>query len=164
MTPDPITRSIYALTAGYLLVWSLFSVGATLTQRLLATQLLLTPMMEPATPTVGAVVLMIAGVYQFAPFKHACLTTCRSPLAFLMQRWRRGTAGAFLMGVDHGLHCLGCCWALMLLLFAGGVMNLLVILGLTVWVVIEKVAPFGQQSARIGGALLILLAIWVLVR
>jgi predicted metal-binding membrane protein len=78
-----------------------------------------------------------------------------------MQRWRTGTAGAFRMGVDHGLHCVGCCWALMLVLFAGGVMNLLVILGLTIWVLIEKLAPFGHQSARAGGVLLLGMAAWM---
>ena len=68
------------------------------------------------------------------------------------------------MGVSHGLHCLGCCWALMLLLFAGGVMNLAVILALTLWVAIEKLAPFGRQSARVSGALLLGLGVWMLTR
>jgi predicted metal-binding membrane protein len=138
-------------------------VAATALQRLLATQVLLTPMMEPATPLFAAGVLVAAGLYQFTPFKRACLTTCRSPLAFLMQHWRPGAAGALRMGIEHGTYCLGCCWALMLLLFAGGVMNLWVILGLTVWVALEKLAPFGQQSARIGGALLLVLAAWMVI-
>jgi predicted metal-binding membrane protein len=154
---------VISLAVGYLAVWAGFSVAATALQRLLATQVLLTPMMEPATPLFAAGVLVAAGVYQFTPFKQACLTTCRSPLAFLMQRWRPGAAGALRMGIEHGAYCLGCCWALMLLLFAGGVMNLWVILALTVWVAIEKLAPFGQQSARIGGALLLVLAAWMVI-
>ncbi|MGH9218913.1 MAG: DUF2182 domain-containing protein, partial [Vicinamibacterales bacterium] len=78
--------------------------------------------------------------------------------------WREGIAGAFRMGFGNGLYCLGCCWALMLLLFAGGVMNLVVILSLTAWVAIEKLAPFGRQSARAGGALLIAAGFWMLTR
>ena len=103
-------------------------------QRVLARSLVLTPMMEPATPIAGAAILAIAGVYQLTPLKRACLRACRSPLGFMMQRWRGGVAAAFRLGVEHGTHCLGCCWALMLILFAGGVMNLVVILALTAWV------------------------------
>jgi predicted metal-binding membrane protein len=120
-------------------------------------------MMEPATPVIAAAILIVAGVYQFLPIKRACLQACRSPIAFLTQHWRPGVAGAFRMGVAHGLYCLGCCWALMLLLFAGGVMNLAVILALTVWIIVEKTAPFGELGARIAGALLIGVAIWMLV-
>jgi predicted metal-binding membrane protein len=124
----------------------------------------LTPMMEPATPIVAAIILGIAGVYQFLPIKFTCLQACRSPIAFFTQHWRPGIAGAFRMGVRHGLYCLGCCWALMLLLFAGGVMNLLVIVALTVWVIVEKTAPFGEKGARAMGAVLIGMAVWMLVR
>ena len=155
---------VYALAGGYLLVWALFSMGATLLQRLLATRLLLTPMMEPATPVAGALVLVVAGLYQLTPLKRVCLQTCRSPVAFLTRHWRTGAGGAFRMGMDHGTYCLGCCWALMLVLFAGGVMNLAVILALTAWVVVEKIAPFGEQSARLSGALLLGAAAWMLLR
>ena len=153
---------IYALAAGYVLVWGAFSVGATVMQRVLATQLLITPMMEPAIPLVSALVLAIAGVYQLTPLKQICLTKCRSPLSFLMQKWRTGIGGAFRMGVHHGAYCVGCCWALMLILFAGGVMNLAVIVGLTAWVIIEKLAPFGPWSARVAGAALLAASAWVL--
>lgn len=158
------TLQVYALAAGYVTVWALFSVGATLLQRLLAALLLLTPMMEPATPVVGAGVLFIAGLYQLTPLKRVCLRICRSPLSFLTQHWRRGLGGAFRMGVGHGIYCLGCCWALMLLLFAGGVMNLFVIVALTGWVMVEKLAPLGEQGARISGALLVATAGWILMR
>jgi predicted metal-binding membrane protein len=157
-------RLIYSLAAGYVLIWALFSVAATILQRLLARWLLLTPMMEPATPIAAAALLFVAGLYQWTPQKRACLYSCRSPIAFIASRWRHGTAGAFRMGIEHGLYCLGCCWALMLLLFAGGVMNLTVILALTAWVAVEKIAPFGEQSARASGALLLGVGVWMLLR
>jgi predicted metal-binding membrane protein len=163
--PDEPSASaqIWALGAGYVSVWALFSVGATVLQRVLGRRLLLTPMMEPAAPVLAAVLLAAAGLYQLAPVKQACLHWCRSPIAFLGSRWRKGIGGAFRMGVEHGTYCLGCCWALMLLLFAGGVMNLWVILALTVWVAVEKLAPFGKQTARVSAVFLIGGAIWMLV-
>ena len=142
----------------------LFSLGATALQRLLATLLFVSPMMEVTSPVVGATLLLIAGVYQLTPIKQACLRTCQSPLGFLMSRWRTGLAGAFRMGLEHGALCVGCCWALMLLLFAGGVMNLAVIAALTALVAFEKLTPFGVQGARISGVLLIAAALWMLVR
>ncbi len=157
-------RRVYALAAGYVFVWTLFSVAATALQRVLAKGLVLTPMMEPATPIIGAAILAIAGVYQLTPLKRACLRACRSPLGFMMQRWRDGVAAAFRLGVQHGIHCLGCCWALMLILFAGGVMNLAVILALTAWVLVEKLAPFGERTATASGVLLLAIAIWIAVR
>ena len=90
------------------------------------------------------------------------MRTCRSPLGFLMSRWETGAKAGFRLGLKHGAYCVGCCWALMLLLFAGGVMNLVVILALTAWVAVEKLAPFGEQSARLAGALLVALGIWAL--
>ena len=155
--------AVNALAGGYLLVWAVFSAGATLLQWALAASGLLTPMMEASSSAAAAGVLLVAGLYQLTPLKHACLRSCRSPLGFLGARWRAGTAGAFRMGVEHGLYCLGCCWALMLLLFAGGVMNLVVVLALTAWVAVEKLAPFGEQSARVGGALLLGGAVWLVV-
>jgi predicted metal-binding membrane protein len=160
---NPAAR-IYAMAAGYAAVWAMFSVGATVLQRLLANASLLTMMMEPAQPRVAAALLILAGIYQLTPLKDACLDLCRSPITLLSTRWREGAGGAFRMGASHGLYCLGCCWALMLLLFAGGVMNLTVILALTVWVAIEKLAPFGRQSARAGAALLLALGVWMALR
>jgi predicted metal-binding membrane protein len=143
------TRS-YLLAFGYLTVWGLFSAAATALQRGLSSALLLSPMME-------------AGVYQLTPLKRVCVTKCQSPLGFLMRHWRPGRAGAFRMGFENGLYCLGCCWALMLLLFVGGVMNLTVILALTAFVAFEKLGPFGERGARISGALLLLVGVWLLV-
>jgi len=156
---------IYALATGYVLVWALFSIGATALQRFLSAGLILTPMMEPAMPLAAAIVLTAGGVYQLTPLKTACLRVCRSPLSYLLQHWGSGnTRAAIRIGAGHGLHCLGCCWAMMLLLFAGGVMNLVVIVALTVWVLVEKFAPFGERTPALTGVALLALAMWILVR
>jgi predicted metal-binding membrane protein len=159
-----VVSKTYALAAGYVLVWVLFSATATLLQRMLASRSILTPMMEPASPLATALLLALAGVYQLTPAKRACLRVCRSPLSFLMQRWPDRTRAAFRLGVRHGLYCLGCCWALMLLLFAGGVMNLAVIVALTVWVLIEKWLPLGDKAARASGLVLLALSAWMAAR
>lgn len=156
-------RRIYALAAGYLIVWTLFSLGATALQRALAALLLVSPMMEVTSSRMTAALLLIAGAYQLTPLKHACLRTCQSPLGFLMSRWRSGVSGAFRMGLEHGAYCVGCCWALMLLLFAGGVMNLTVIVALTAFVGFEKLAPLGLHGARVSGVLLVAAGFWTLV-
>jgi predicted metal-binding membrane protein len=119
--------------------------------------------MMTTSQAVGAGLLIVAGVYQLTPLKLACLQKCQSPLSVMMHRWRSGVAGAFRMGIDHGAYCLGCCWALMLLLFAGGVMNLAVILALTAFVAFEKVGPFGAHGARVSGVLLIAAGTWMLL-
>jgi predicted metal-binding membrane protein len=157
-------RDTYFLAAGYVAVWAGFSVGATIAQRFLSTFLILSPMMTVTRPSYGAVLLVVAGLYQLTPLKRVCLHKCRSPLSFLIHRWRPGSLGAFRMGVDHGAYCLGCCWALMLLLFVGGVMNLVVIGALTAVVAFEKVARFGSYSARVSGAMLIAAGSWILFR
>ena len=153
--PQTASQQTYALAAGYLSTWTVFSLGATALQRGLSSLLLVSPMMEAASSRVSAVLLLIAGAYQWTPLKHACLRTCQSPLGFLMGRWRGGASGAFRMGLEHGTYCVGCCWALMLLLFAGGVMNIAVIVGLMVWVGFEKLTPYGHLSAQITGALML---------
>jgi predicted metal-binding membrane protein len=157
-------RQIYAFAAGYIVVWTAFSGGATVLQRFLSGLLVLSPMMEMTSPKAGAVLLFIAGVYQLTPLKLACLRTCQSPVGFLMGHWRTGWSGAFQMGVRHGAYCVGCCWALMLLLFAGGVMNLMVIAALTAFVAFEKLARSGVYGARICGIVLIAAGLWMLLR
>jgi predicted metal-binding membrane protein len=153
-------RQAWFSALGYLAAWAAFSTGATLLQWVLMRALILTPMMEPSSRRAGGVLLALAGVYQLTPLKQACLTTCQSPMAFLMRRWRSGSFGAFRMGLEHGVFCVGCCWALMLLLFAGGVMNLLVIAALTVFVAFEKLVPIGPWGARLSGAALLALSGW----
>jgi predicted metal-binding membrane protein len=103
-----------------------------------------------------ATLLIVAGLYQLSPLKQACLTQCRSPVEFLARNWRPGRSGAFRLGLLHGAYCLGCCWALMLLLFAAGIMNLVWIAGLAILVLLEKLAPFGSALTKPLAALLIL--------
>jgi predicted metal-binding membrane protein len=127
--------------AGYLLAWTGFSVLATLAQWPLHSAGLLNPMMDSRSYLLSGVVLMVAGVYQWTPVKDACLHNCRSPLGFLLTEWRDGTGGALLMGIRHGSYCVGCCWALMLVLFGVGVMNMLWVLLITAFVLVEKIVP-----------------------
>jgi predicted metal-binding membrane protein len=146
---------VFAFGTGYLLVWIGFSAGAALAQWALRSAAMLTPMMKTSSARLGGVILIAAGVYQLTPFKGACLTHCRSPLGFLMSRWRDGTAGALRMGIEHGTYCLGCCWALMGVLFVVGVMNLVWVAGMAIFVLAEKIAPSGALVARVGGAAMI---------
>ena len=150
----------YAFGAGYLVIWTLFAAVAVAIQWLLSKTLLLTPMMEISEARSASVVLALAGLYQLTPFKLKCLTACQSPALFITRHWRPGAAGALRLGVLHGLHCLGCCWALMLLLFVGGVMHLPTIGLITVLVLFEKLFPFGPRVAWFTGTLLLVLAIW----
>jgi predicted metal-binding membrane protein len=155
---------VYAFAAGYLVVWTFFSLVATVLQRLLSDALLLTPMMDSRDPLFGGILLVVAGAYQFTPYKRTCLSACRSPVEFLTRHWRRGVAGGFYLGLANGLFCLGCCWALMLLLFVGGVMNLWWIAALTVFVLLEKAAPLGAQGGRLSGILLMGMGLWIAIR
>jgi predicted metal-binding membrane protein len=133
---------------GYLAVWAVFSLLATTAQWGLERTELLSSTMVGTSVVLGALLLIAAGVWQLTPLKHACLKHCRSPVQFLSHHWHKGRLGAFRMGIEHGAFCLGCCWFLMALLFYGGVMNLYWIVGLALFVLIEKVVPYGH---RIGG-------------
>jgi predicted metal-binding membrane protein len=140
---------------GYLLVWTAFSLGAALLQGGLQAVRLLAPAAGTASPVLGGALLVAAGVYQLTPLKRACLAHCRSPLGFLMSAWRDGPGGALRMGLRHGAYCLGCCWVLMGLLFAAGVMNLLWVAAIAAFVFVEKVAPGGVLVGRVGSLALI---------
>ena len=144
------------LAAGYLLVWIVFSAAATIAGWALDRALLLTPTMESASHTFGGSVLIAAGLYQWMPLKDACLKQCQAPLQFIQRLggFRRDAAGSLALGARHGLYCLGCCWALMALLFVGGVMNVLWIAVLTIIVLAEKAVP-GRLIPRLAGAGLI---------
>ncbi len=144
-----------AFVAGYLLIWFVFSVAAGLAQWALHSAALLSPMMTTSSAWLGAVILIAAGVYQLTPFKGACLTHCRSPLGFLMSHWREGTAGALRMGIVHGTYCLGCCWALMCVLFVVGVMNLMWVAAMAIFVLVEKIGPAGPWVSRAAGVAMI---------
>jgi predicted metal-binding membrane protein len=149
-------------TSGYLLVWTGFSVLAAIAQWILHGRALLSPMMVSNSPILGGALLLIAGVFQFAPFKNNCLSHCRSPQGFLESNWREGRIGALTMGLKHGLHCSGCCWFLMTLLFVAGVMNLWWIAAITILVLLEKVLPNARRSSRASGIVLIAWGIWLL--
>jgi predicted metal-binding membrane protein len=108
--------------------------------------------------------LIGAGAYQVTPLKQVCLQHCRSPVHFLTSHWRNGTSGAFRMGLAHGKYCVGCCWVLMALLFVGGVMNLLWIAALAIFVLTEKIVPYGILLNRATGGLLVLSGVWLIVQ
>jgi predicted metal-binding membrane protein len=153
-----------AFLLGYLVAWTGFSAMATALQWALEQAALLSPMMVSASPLFGGAVLISAGLYQVTPAKQACLRRCRSPVEFLSRHWRHGAWGAFVMGVVHGTFCVGCCWILMGLLFVGGVMNLLWVLAIAVFVLIEKVAPYGHLTGRVAGAVLAGAGLYLIVQ
>ncbi|MBC4019399.1 DUF2182 domain-containing protein, partial [Siccirubricoccus deserti] len=138
----------WAFAGAYVLAWAAFSAVAATVHWLLQTVGLVSPMMVSTNPALTAGLLFGAGVYQFTPLKSTCLTRCRSPLAFLMGEWRKGTGGAFVMGLRHGMYCIGCCWMLMVLLFVVGVMNLPLVAALALAVTLEKLAPKGEWIAK----------------
>ncbi len=148
-----VSTSVFLL--GYLVVWAAFSVLATAAQWGLHTASLLSPMMVSTSPVLGGILLLIAGIYQWTPLKHACLSKCRSPLGFVLNEWREGRWGAFVMGLKHGGYCTGCCWSLMTLLFVAGVMNLLWVAAIAGFILLEKVAPAGQRMGQAAGGLMI---------
>jgi predicted metal-binding membrane protein len=147
--------AVACFASGYLTTWILFSLLAVSLQwRLERAGATSTMMSLGATPLSGAV-LVATGLYQLTPLKAACLKHCRGPAAILAAHWRPGLSGAWRMGLVHGTYCLGCCAVLMLLLFVGGVMNLVWIAALTLFVAVEKLAPFGKTAATAMGTVLI---------
>lgn len=151
-----------SFVAGYLLAWVGFSLAATVLNWSLHTGGSLTSMMGRVAPTTGAALLILAGGFQWTPLKDACLDHCRSPMGFLTTHWREGAAGALSMGLHHGAYCLGCCWMLMVLLFAMGVMNLPWVAVLAIVVLAEKVMPYGRFLSRGSGLGLIVWGVWLL--
>ena len=146
----------YLFLIGYLSAWAFFSALACLLQALLETNSLSNPMMMQSNSLyLSAGLLVLAGLYQFTTWKHVCLDKCRSPTEFLADKNRKGECGAFMMGAHHGAFCLGCCWALMALLFVGGVMNLYWIVGIAAYVAIEKLVPRINWIDKVLGVLLI---------
>ena len=148
-------------TAGYLAIWAAFSVLAAVAQLALTKLALFAPLDLTVTAWLGAVLVALAGVYQLTPLKNACLRRCRSPAEFLSSHWRRGNSGAFRMGIDHGVYCVGCCWLLMSLLFVVGVMHLVWVAVIAVFVLIEKLVPQGETTAKINGVALLALALFL---
>jgi predicted metal-binding membrane protein len=141
---------------GYLFVWIAFGLAATLVQWVLHRGGVLEGHLLALPTAPGAALLIITGMYELSPLKTACLTHCRSPLSFLLGNWREGATGAFEMGARHGVYCLGCCWMLMLLMFAYGVMSAAAMAALTLFVVAERTLPLSGRAAKLPGIALIL--------
>ena len=99
------------------------------------------PMLASVSQTLSAIVLIIAGIYQFTPYKNACLDKCRSPLSLIMAQWQDGPLGALKMGLSNGFYCVFCCWFLMAILLVAGVMNMAFVVILTLFVLLEKLLP-----------------------
>jgi predicted metal-binding membrane protein len=150
---------------GYLLAWITFSFAATLGQWALERASLLTPIMAASSSVFGGTVLIAAGVYQWTSLKEACLSQCQAPITFILRHGglRHTPTGSLVLGLRHGVYCVGCCWVLMLLLFVLGVMNLLWIATLAILILLEKVIPFGRAVARLAGLLFIVAGGWMLV-
>jgi len=146
----PLHRTVL-FVGGYLLVWVGYSAGAALLQGAFQAAALLTPMGASTSPLLAGGLLVVAGIFQWTPLKEACLTGCRTPMGFLMAEWRPGRRGALVMGLRHGWTCALCCWATMALMFVLGVMNLLWMAALTVFCLIEKVAPAGDRVGHLAG-------------
>ncbi|HEU4779547.1 MAG TPA: DUF2182 domain-containing protein [Steroidobacteraceae bacterium] len=142
-----------AFVAGYLLSWAVFSAAATVLQWLLESRALITPMMAGTSRGLAGAALIAAGIYQWLPIKQSCLSQCRTPLSFVQRHggFQPGSRGSLRLGALHGWYCIGCCWMLMVLLFAFGVMNFYWIAGLMIFVLIEKVIPHAGIVSLVAG-------------
>lgn len=155
--------AVWIFTSGYLLVWTAFGLCATALQVFFEELRIASSMMVLTDERLGGVVLIGAGIYQWSKVKEACLAKCRSPVQFITTHWRPGRLGALRMGAAHGLYCLGCCWALMLLLFVGGVMNLIWVALIAGFVLIEKLSKYGRVIGRIAGMGLVVFGVYILI-
>jgi predicted metal-binding membrane protein len=155
-----------SFAGGYLFSWTVFSFAATVLQWALHSAALLAPDASLASGRLGGAVLVVAGIYQWTSLKDACLQQCRAPLHFIQQYggFQKTVAGAFRLGARHGLFCIGCCWALMALLFAGGVMNIAWVAAISIFVLVEKVAPAPRTIAVGSGVLLVAFGVWLMAR
>ncbi|TWJ33076.1 DUF2182 domain-containing protein [Geobacter argillaceus] len=145
-----------AFTAGYLGAWALYCVAVTALQWGLLRTALLSPVSLASGPVLGGFLLIGAGLFQWTPWKDACMQKCRNPLGFLLTHWRPGRLGALRLGSRYGLYCVGCCWLLMLICFGLGVMNLIWMALLTVFMLVEKIIPAGRTISRVAGVGLVI--------
>ena len=155
-------RASLALYGGYAAVWSLFGAAALLLDVWIHRLVESWAWLEANPQLIAGSVLILAGAFQFSDLKERCLRQCRNPQAFLMQHYGRGTVKAFHLGRAHGLHCLGCCWALMLVMFAAGVATLWWMAALTAVMVYEKTGKGGRRAVPVVGVTLLALAALVL--
>ena len=163
---SPARRAAYtaAFTSGYLLVWGAIGVVVYLAQQVAAGLAGSIPSVGDAWPWIVAIVVAGAGLYQFSPLKDACLGQCRSPISFIMTRWRSGIRGGLELGVRHGAYCLGCCWGLMAVLVVAGAMGLAWVALIALIVFAEKLLPGGRRAAHLTGAGLLVLAAVIAAR
>lgn len=150
-----------AFAGAYLAVWAVFSLAATAVQWWLNSAAMLSMSMELTSATAAAALLIIAGIFQWTPLKQTCLNQCHTPFTFLMTNWRNGHLGAINMGVRHGIYCVGCCWAVMSLLFVAGVMNLWWVILLSLFVLAEKLCP---KVARPAGSVMVAAGVALLIQ
>jgi len=158
---SPLALSLAAFVFGYLLVWSSYGAIAWLLDGLLRAFAPAALAWDAQGPRAAGAVVIVAGLFQFSRWKHACLTHCVSPFGFFMQHWHTGLAGAVRLGATHGLYCIGCCWALMAMMFAVGVMSLYWMMVLATVMFIEKTAPARWRIAPVLGCALIALGLWI---
>jgi predicted metal-binding membrane protein len=151
-------------TLGYLVIWTGFSGTALVVQGVLLRVGLFAPEMKVTSGLLGGAVFIAAGIYEWSPLKERCLALCQSPLGFIAGHWRPGVVGALRMGLAHGAYCLGCCWVLMLLLFVGGVMNLLWVAGLAILVLLQKIVPGGRRVSRATGLAMIAAGLYLVAQ
>lgn len=155
--------SVFALVLGYLTAWVGFSAIAAWLDVGLQRAAWVSQAGESRSLAFSGGLLVLAGIFQWTPLKTACLSRCRSPLALMLTEWREGTLGAWRMGVRHGLFCVGCCWALMGLMWVAGMLNLLWLAGLTVYMLAEKVLPGADRWGKWTGGGMVLggLGLWL---
>jgi len=161
----PLAASSW-FAGGYLLAWVGFALVATFAQWALERASLLTPTMAAGSAVLNGLVLIVAGLYQWTPLKDACLRQCQTPLQFIQHHggFRHDAFSSLALGGRHGAYCIGCCWVLMAILFVGGVMNVLWIVALTIFVLVEKMVPVGRVISRVTGAGFIASGVWVLAQ
>ncbi|MGE0487072.1 MAG: DUF2182 domain-containing protein [Gammaproteobacteria bacterium] len=159
--PGPLGPRVGAFLAGYLATWVAYGVIAWLLDRALRSLAPAALAWDAQGPLLAGAVVVAAGLFQFTPWKQACLTHCVSPFGFFMQHWHDDLGGALRLGATHGIYCVGCCWALMAVMFAVGVMSLLWMTVLALAMLFEKLAPVGWRVAPVLGMALIVLGAWL---
>ncbi len=160
---NKLVREPVVFALAYLAVWIGFSGLATLCQWCLHSSGLLTGHALASRPLIAGALALLAGLYQFTPMKSACLRHCQSPMGFLLSHWHPHVAGALRMGSALGAYCLGCCWALMLVMFIGGVMSVVTMAIVSGLILLERLLPPAHWSIRLPGVLLIVVGVVVLV-
>lgn len=160
---DSVQLDTTLVGLGYLAAWSAFAVVAAALQWWLHSRGWLGGMSLSLGAGFTSSLLILAGSYQLTPWKDACLARCRTPLGFFLEHWRDGRLGALSMGWRHGLFCMGCCWLLMLLMFAGGAMSVVTMAALCIFILAERLLPAGPWVSRLPGLALIVLGVWFAV-